>query len=529
MPDPNAAQGAAGITGRFGIRQKALILIGATMLLSGASSIGVTLHRSEQAAYSDLETRADIIAALQARSAAIPLFDYDFEQVAELVKAAAGDPDYLASFVRDPKGKVVAAVGDLDAVDGFIEVVREIRGGVGGQSARIGEYVLRLRTARTDAHLRSQAMVQIGGGVAALVVVMAILYAIIASFSGPLEKLTRLVGRLAHGDHGVTVPDTGRGDEIGAMARAVDVLKTKALERERLEAEKIASQAAEAARASRLTDLAAAFDSRVELVVVEVSGTAGQMKAWAEGVLDGALAVDRRNSTVADAAGRASRSVSIASAAAEELTTSIQVIAESVGQSVLVSGQAIGKADETRRTVESLAEAAHKIGEVTDLINQIAGQTNLLALNATIEAARAGEAGKGFAVVAAEVKNLANQTARATEEIAGQIRAIQSVTQETVAAMQQISAAITDLNDRSGQISAAISEQLGATTEIAVQVSGAAEGAETVALTIQEAAGASHEVSTAARETVQLAAKLQERFSALRSEVRQFLDSVKAA
>jgi methyl-accepting chemotaxis protein len=194
-----------------------------------------------------------------------------------------------------------------------------------------------------------------------------------------------------------------------------------------------------------------------------------------------------------------------------------------------VSERAIGKAEETRRTVETLAEAAHKIGEVTELINQIAGQTNLLALNATIEAARAGEAGKGFAVVASEVKSLANQTARATDEIAGQIKAIQSVTQETVNAMQQISAAISDLNERSGRISAAISEQLGATTEIALQVSCAAEGAETVAVTIGEAAGASHAVSTAARETLALAARLQERFVALQGEVRQFLDSVKAA
>jgi methyl-accepting chemotaxis protein len=529
MPTNNQTPHAAEITGRLGIRQKALLLIGATLLIFGMLSVAFTLYRSGETAYADLHTRAEIIAALQARSAAIPLFDFDFQQVAEIVKASAGDPDYLASFVRDTKGKVVAGDGDLKAGNGFIEVMQEIRGGASGQATKIGEYVLRLKTARIDSQLREQALIQVGGGIASMLIIVGILYAIIASFSGPLEKLTRLVARLAHGDHGVSVPDTDRRDEIGALARAVDVLKAKAQERERLEAEKIASQRAEAARAHRLTELAAAFDSRVELAVVEVSGTAGQMKAGAEGVLDGALLADRRNATVADAAGRASENVSIASAAAEELTTSIQIIAESVGQSVLVSERAIGKAEETRRTVESLAEAAHKIGEVTELINQIAGQTNLLALNATIEAARAGEAGKGFAVVASEVKSLANQTARATEEIAGQIKAIQSVTHDTVNAMQQISSAITDLNERSGRISAAIGEQLGATTEIALQVSGAAEGAETVAVTIGEAAGASHAVSTAARETLALAARLQERFVALQGEVRQFLDSVKAA
>jgi methyl-accepting chemotaxis protein len=529
MPVTNQTPQTPAITGSLGIRQKALLLIGATLLIFSTLSIAFTLFRSSEAAYADLRTRADIIATLQARSAAIPLFDFDFQQVAEIVKASAGDPDYLASIVRDTKGKVVAGDGNLKAEDGFVEVAHEIRGGAAGQPAKIGEYVLRLKTARIDGYLREQAIIQIGSGVAVFLIIVGILYAIIASFSGPLEKLTRLVARLADGDHGVAVPDTDRRDEIGALARAVDVLKVKAQERERLEAEKIASQQAEAARARRLTDLASAFDGRVELIVVDVSGTAGQMKEGAEGVLDGALLADQRNSTVASAAGRASESVSIASAAAEELTTSIQIIAESVGQSVVVSERAIGKAEETRRTVESLAEAAYKIGEVTELINQIAGQTNLLALNATIEAARAGEAGKGFAIVASEVKNLANQTARATDEIAGQIKAIQSVTHETVSAMQQISAAISDLNERSGRISAAIGEQLGATTEIAIQVSGAAEGAETVAATIGEAVGASHAVSTAARETLELAARLQERFVALQAEVRQFLDSVKAA
>ena len=343
------------------------MLIGATLLIFGALSVAFTLLRSSETAYADLQTRADIIAALQARSAAIPLFDFDFQQVTEIVKASAGDPDYLASIVRDTKDKVVTGDGDLKVTDGFVEVIHDIKGGASGQPAKIGEYVLRLKTARIDSYLRDQAFIQIGGGIVSMLIIIGILYAIIASFSGPLEKLTRLVARLAYGDHGVSVPDTHRRDEIGALARAVDVLKAKAQERERLEAEKIASQQAEAARARRLTDLAAAFDSRVELAVVEVSAPPGQMKAGAEGVLDDALLADQRNTTVAGAAGRASESVSIASAAAEELTTSIQIIAESVGQSVVVSERAIGKAEETRRTVEVPREAAHKIGEVTEL------------------------------------------------------------------------------------------------------------------------------------------------------------------
>src|SRR3954466_3985015 len=144
MPVTNKTPRTADITGRLGIRQKALLLIGATLLIFGTLSVAFTLFRSSETAYADLQTRANIIATLQARSAAIPLFDFDFQQVTEIVKASAGDPDYLASIVRDTKGKVVASDGDLKAEDGFVEVAHEIRGGAAGQAAKIGEYVLRL-------------------------------------------------------------------------------------------------------------------------------------------------------------------------------------------------------------------------------------------------------------------------------------------------------------------------------------------------------------------------------------------------
>src|SRR3954453_9538758 len=161
MPVTNQTPQTADTTGRPGIRQKALLLIGATLLIFGTLSVAFTLFKSSETAYADLQTRADIIATLQARSAAIPLFDFDFQQVTEIVKASAGDPDYLASIVRDTKGKVVAGDGDLKAADGFVEVIHDIRGGASGQAAKIGEYVLRLKTARIDGYLRGQAFVQI--------------------------------------------------------------------------------------------------------------------------------------------------------------------------------------------------------------------------------------------------------------------------------------------------------------------------------------------------------------------------------
>ncbi len=519
----------AGKAGGMGLRQRALLLIGGVLLVYQVLAIAWSVHGSTSQAHETLSARAEMVATLQARAAAIPLYDLDTEQVKEVAKAPVSDPDFLGALVRDAKGKLVAEVGDTKAATGFVEVARPIVGGQAGQKKDIGEFVLRLRTDRVEARIAGDAVTQVVVGIVAFLAIMAALYIVVSAITGPLLKITAMLGRLAQGDYAVAVPALERRDEVGAMARTIDMLRQNAQQRERLEAEKLARQAEELQRGERLTRLAADFDRSVQTTVGEASAAAAQMKGSAGSMLEGALRADQCNATVAGAADETSRTVQSASAAAEQLTQSIRSIAESVKQSVAISAQAIDRADASRQTVEALAAGAAKIGEITSLITSIAGQTNLLALNATIEAARAGEAGKGFAVVASEVKNLASQTAKATEEIATQIGAIQSVTQDTVGAIGAITETIGQLSQRSSEIAAAVEQQLAATGEIAERVRTVAGEAETVTSSIAVAADASSDVAKAARESVEVAQTLQAKFVALRDEVQRFLSSIKAA
>ncbi|WP_255448467.1 methyl-accepting chemotaxis protein [Telmatospirillum sp. J64-1] len=344
----------------------------------------------------------------------------------------------------------------------------------------------------------------------------------------PINGMTHVMTALSKGDQTIEVPAQDRRDEIGEMAKAVQIFKDNAIAMERMRAEQEEAQRrSESERRAAMLSMADAFESRVKGVVVGVSSMASQMQSTAAGMSSTAEQASAQATTVASAAEQASANVQTVAAAAEELHNSIAEISRQVTHSSTISQNAVDEAMRTNDLVQGLAQAAGKIGEVVSLINDIASQTNLLALNATIEAARAGEAGKGFAVVANEVKSLANQTSKATEEISTQISAVQEATQAAVSAIQGIGRTIDEINNTASAIAAAVEEQGAATQEIARNVSEAAQGTGHVTSTIASVTAAAGETGSAAQQVLGASTQLAQQATMLQTEVETFLASVR--
>ena len=361
----------------------------------------------------------------------------------------------------------------------------------------------------------------VGVGLAAALIVLGV--------ARPLRNITVAMAQVAGGDAATEVPSIGQKDEVGQLAGALQTFKLNLIESKRLAVLEEAERASKDRRANALDVLIKGFESAIGKIVQTVSSASTQLESAAGTLTKTAATTQELSGVVASASEEASSNVQSVASATEELSSSVSEIGRQVQESSNIALQAVNQAQPTDARINELSQAAGRIGDVVKLITAIAEQTNLLALNATIEAARAGEAGRGFAVVASEVKQLASQTAKATEEISAQIASMQTATQESVGAIKEIGGTIGRISEIAGAIAAAVQEQGAATGEIARNVGEAAKGTAEVASNITEVNRGAGETGSASAQVLSSAQSLSAESNHLRLEVEKFLSTVRAA
>jgi methyl-accepting chemotaxis protein len=531
-----------GIAGMSDIRQGAVVIGASTERISNSGRATANLLAyARSVEFLPLELTAEQRARLETHAVdELALFKRRVDALAETVSTEAGRQNVreiraAAARYEAEAAKIqqLARAGKLDdatkaafASAGIVEEVRvQLRSLEDRNFSRYQEYAKEAKATYESAKLELTAVAAVGS-LATIALALVVVY---PGILNPLRAVMKAMEDTTKGNLDLAIPGKGQKDEIGDLAAVLQVFQDSGREKLRLQAaQKEAELAAANEKKAALRALADGFEAQVGGVVNAVSSAATQMQGSAGAMSATAEETTRQATAVAAAAEEASTNVQTVAAGAEELASSIQEISRQVSESTRIADQAVQDVARTGQTVEALSQAAQKIGDVVKLISDIASQTNLLALNATIEAARAGEAGKGFAVVASEVKNLAAQTAKATDEIGGQISEIQNATGASVEAMKGIGETIAKMNQIASAIAAAVEEQGAATQEIARNVQQAAAGTGEVSSNISGVTQAADEAGKAASELRDAAASLGTQSGQLRQAVDGFLAKVRA-
>ncbi|MDG3443923.1 methyl-accepting chemotaxis protein [Nitrospirillum amazonense] len=523
------AESKATLTGTSGVASKSVRAVSAGNDLYAIVADAEINHNLDETRKDWAEKKQGILAMFKELRAEADLP----EEKAALDGAEAGLRDYMAIFEQQ-------MLPALEKTDALTPAIRELDGKVDEARDQMTQNlekmaVLNLKQSE-DAEKAFDAASANGRALGftfagiAIALSLVLSWATGRSITRPVELLRGVMETMAGGARQVDVPGVARGDEIGAMARAVEVFKESLIQGDALAAEQATLKAeAEAQRKAAMASAADHFEATVRAVVDKVATAAADIQTTARELGSAAEESLRQTTTVSAAASQSAGNVRTVATASEELSSSIGEISRQVENSAVVAREAVVQVDATRGTVDGLADVANRIGAVVQLISDIAGQTNLLALNATIEAARAGEAGKGFAVVASEVKTLATQTAKATEEIAAHVGAIQGASGQAVTAIGDIGATIRRIDEIASIIAAAVQEQGAATQAIVSNVGETARATEEITENIY---GVNERAGKTARKSAEVEASSTELTSeaqVLRTQVDAFLAQLRAA